>query len=180
MLNWTNVAKWLKFKIRHCKNVHCSLSKISLHYHTVIGQTLTVFHQLFSWTSVGHSKCPIDKRSVHKAILQSEEYPENNMASSRSSFKTNSFEMNEIWITPLKKKLHFRKNLPTFSNCFRIRGYKPFTNCSFGLQLDPQNFCLINKMIGSQGHLRVWEVPRVPCVLAKKSFTENYFEMNKF
>ena len=109
MLNWTNVVKWLKFQIRHCKNVHCSLSQISLHYQTVIGQTLTVFHQLFSWTSVGHSKCPIDKRSVQKAILQSQEYSEYNMAWSRSSFKTNSFEMNEIWTKPLKENCTFGK-----------------------------------------------------------------------
>ena len=53
--------KSLKFKIRHCKNFQCPLSKISLHYQTVIDQRLTVFHQLFSWTSVEPSTCPIDK-----------------------------------------------------------------------------------------------------------------------
>ena len=51
----------LKFKMRHCKYFQCALSKISLHYQNVIDQRLTVFHQLFSWTSVGPSKCPIDK-----------------------------------------------------------------------------------------------------------------------
>ena len=33
----------------------------NLHYQAVIDQRLTVFHQLFSWTSVGLSECPIDK-----------------------------------------------------------------------------------------------------------------------
>ena len=37
------------------------LSKISLHYQTVIDNRLTVIHQLFSLTSVGPSKCLIEK-----------------------------------------------------------------------------------------------------------------------
>ena len=45
----------------HCKKFHSPLSKISLHYQTVIDHRLTVFQQLFSWTCVGLSKCPIDK-----------------------------------------------------------------------------------------------------------------------
>ena len=71
------------------------LSKISLHYHTVIDQRLTGFHQLFSWTSAGLSKGPIDK------------------------------------------------------------------------------------MIGSQGHLTVGAISSAPCVLAKDSISEIFFEMNK-
>ena len=54
-------SKSLKFKIRYCENFQCPLNKISLHYHTVIDQKLTVFHQLFSWTTVRPSKCPNDK-----------------------------------------------------------------------------------------------------------------------
>ena len=51
----------LKFKIKHCENFQCHFSKISLHYQIAINHRLTVFHQLFSWTSVGSSKCPIHK-----------------------------------------------------------------------------------------------------------------------
>ena len=65
-----------KFKIRHCKNFNCLLKKISLHYQTVIDQRLTVFHQLFSWTSVGPSKCPSDKWLVRKAICESKQFLE--------------------------------------------------------------------------------------------------------
>ena len=43
------------------KKFQCHLSQISLRYQTVIDQRLTVFHQLFSWTSVEPWKCPIDK-----------------------------------------------------------------------------------------------------------------------
>ena len=43
------------------KKSYCPLSKISLHYQTVIDQRVTVLHQLFSWISVGPSKCPINK-----------------------------------------------------------------------------------------------------------------------
>ena len=78
------------------KNFHSLLSKINLHYQSVIDQSVIVLDKLFSWTSAGLSKFPI------------------------------------------------------------------------------------KKMIGSQGHLTVWVVSGVPCVLAKNSFTENLFEINKF
>ena len=35
-------------------------------------------------------------------------------------------------------------------------------------------------MIGSQGYPTVWEVFWVPRVVAKKSFKDAFFEMNKF
>ena len=50
-----------KFSNYAFKRFHCPLSKISLRYQTVIDQSLTVFHQLFSWTSVRPSKCLIDE-----------------------------------------------------------------------------------------------------------------------
>ena len=53
--------KLSKFKIRHCKNFQCPVSKIRLHYQIGIVQNLTVFYQLLSWTSVRTSKYPIDK-----------------------------------------------------------------------------------------------------------------------
>ena len=53
-------SKSLKIKIRHCKNFQYPLNKISLHYQTVFDQRLTVTHLLFSWTSIGPSKRPID------------------------------------------------------------------------------------------------------------------------
>ena len=87
--------KSLKIKIRHCRNFQCPLSKISVHYQTVIDQRLTVFHQLFSWTLVGPSKCPI------------------------------------------------------------------------------------NKMNGSQNHLRVWEITWMPCVLSENSFTKTFLKVIK-
>ena len=56
-----NFSKWINIQIKHCKTFHCRLSKISLHYQTVIDQRITLFNQLFSCTSVGPSKYPIDK-----------------------------------------------------------------------------------------------------------------------
>ena len=41
------------------KNFYYSLSKINLHYQTEIDQRPTVCHEMFSWTSVGPSKCSI-------------------------------------------------------------------------------------------------------------------------
>ena len=52
---------WKNVQTKNFRKLHCSLSKINLHYQTVIYHRLTVFRQLFSWTSVGLSKCPINK-----------------------------------------------------------------------------------------------------------------------
>ena len=51
----------MNVQIRHCKTFHCPLGKNSLYYQTVIDQRLTVFHLLFSCTSIGSSKSLIDK-----------------------------------------------------------------------------------------------------------------------
>ena len=61
--------KWKNFQSKHCRIFHCRLSKIGLHDQTVIYHRLTVFHQLFSWTSVGLSKCPINKMTCSKGHL---------------------------------------------------------------------------------------------------------------
>ena len=66
-----NFLKRIHLEIRQCKKCYCLLSKSSLHYYTVIDQRWPVFHQLFSWTWVGASKC-----SIHKMIdWQSEQLP---------------------------------------------------------------------------------------------------------
>ena len=45
----------------HYQKFHCPLSKISLHYQTVIDQRIAAFEQLLCWTSFGPLKCLIDK-----------------------------------------------------------------------------------------------------------------------
>ena len=52
--------EWI-FELGIQKNFYCSLTKISLYYQTVNDQRVTVRQQLFSWTSVGASICPINK-----------------------------------------------------------------------------------------------------------------------
>ena len=93
----------LNCQIRHCKKVNCTLSTYSLHYQTVIiDQMLTNFHHLHSWTSVRLLKCPIDKIISLQGHLNSEQFPECNMTSSRASFKGNSFDMNQFSYQSLK------------------------------------------------------------------------------
>ena len=58
-----------KFPNYTFKKFHCPLNKVSLHYQTVIDQRLRVIHQPFSWTSVGPSKCPIDKIIASQGYL---------------------------------------------------------------------------------------------------------------
>ena len=57
------------FKLGIVKNSIAFQRKISLHSQTVIDHRLAVIHQLFSSTSVGLSKCPIDKMIASQGYL---------------------------------------------------------------------------------------------------------------
>ena len=97
----------LNFQIRHCENFQCSFSKISLHYRTVIDQRLTVFHQLFSWTSVGPSKCPIDKMIGSQGHLTIWRVPWVLCVQDKNSITENFFQMNNFSNCRLSKiRLH--------------------------------------------------------------------------
>ena len=49
------------FEIMHSKKVHCLYANTASILWLLLDKTLAAFHQLFSWTSVGPLKCPIDK-----------------------------------------------------------------------------------------------------------------------
>ena len=156
----------LKCKIRHCKKFQCPLSKISLRYQTVIDQRLTVFQQLFRWTSVGLSKCPIDKMIGLQGNMTVWAYPQVQHYIIQSLFQT--------YLGTRSQKC-FWKSLK-----FNIRRCKNF-HCSLinislhyqtvidqKLTVSHQLFswttvrswkCQIHKMIGSQNHLKIWAVP---------------------
>ena len=148
------LSKWLNVEIRACKICRCPLNKISLHYQAVIGQSLTVFYQLFSWTSVGPSKCRLTKWLARKAIWQSEEFPEYHVL---ESFKDNSVEINKF---PKKEAIKF-------INCMIMR--KAFSCCCDLIisQSDSLTSCLRSKFydqcssddILSQGHVMVLSFP---------------------
>ena len=89
-------CKSINFKIKYCKTFHCPLRKISLHYQTVIDQRLTAFHQLFSWTSVGLSKCLIDKMIGSQGHLNVSEVPVVQHDIIQRLFETNSSQMNQF------------------------------------------------------------------------------------
>ena len=63
-------GKWVNFKIGHSKKFYCLLCKTLPCYQTMIHERLTIFHQLFSWTLVGPSKCPIDKKIGSQGYLR--------------------------------------------------------------------------------------------------------------
>ena len=101
-------VKWITFEIRQQKNANCHLEKISLLYHTVVDQRLTVINQLLSWTSVVLWKCPIDK------TIGSQGYLTVSAVSSRRSFKASSFEMNRFLYQPLKNLIVLSIKLTCF------------------------------------------------------------------
>ena len=39
--------------------------------------------------------------------------------------------------------------------------------------------CQIDNMIGLQGHVMVWAIPLLPCVLAENFFSENFLQICK-
>ena len=94
-LSRKNFGKWINFQIRDCKTFHCPLFKISLHYQTVIDQRLTVFHRLFSCTSVGPLKCLINKMIGSEVHLTGWEIPWVALVTAKNSFADNFFEMNK-------------------------------------------------------------------------------------
>ena len=70
-------------------------SKISLHYKIVIKQRLTVFHQLFSWISVGLSKCSIDKMIGSQGHLTVSRVPRVACVPAKDSFTKIFSEINK-------------------------------------------------------------------------------------
>ena len=100
-----------KKKIRHCKNFQCLLSKTSLHYQTVIDQRLTVFNQLFSLTSVGPSKCPINKMIGSQGHLRVWAYPRLQHYIIQKFFQSyvRTLSQNFFWKS-LKFKIRYCKN----------------------------------------------------------------------
>ena len=158
--------KSLKFKISHCKNFQCPLTKISLHYQTPIDQKLTVFHQLFSETSVGPSKCPIDKMIDLQGHV--EVWAISWIPCVLKSLKIKIRHCKNFQYPLSKISLHYQNIIDQRLTVF----HHGFSWTSIGSSKFP-----INKMIGSQGHLRVWAIPSMPYVLSENSFFhKNIFE----
>ena len=86
----------INFKIKYCKKFHCHLTKISLHYQTVLDQRLTAFHQVFSWTSARPSKCPIHKMIGLQGHLTVWILPWLSYLQAKSSITENIFQMNNF------------------------------------------------------------------------------------
>ena len=89
-------CKSIHFKIKYCEKFHYRLRKMSLHYETANDQRLTAFHQLFSWTSAGPSKCPIDKMIGSQGHLTVWRVPWLPYVQAKSSITENIFQMNNF------------------------------------------------------------------------------------
>ena len=55
------ILKWFNFQTKHCKKLIMLLKKLACFFNLFCDQRISSIHQLFSWTSVGPSKCKIDK-----------------------------------------------------------------------------------------------------------------------
>ena len=141
--------------------MNCTLSKINLHSQTS--------HQLFSWTRVGLSKCPIDKIIGSQGHLTVSRVPWVPSVLAKNSITEVFFQINKFWNYALKKvpyplskiSLHYVTAPPSQLTVF----HQLFSWTSVGLSK-----CLIDKMIGSQGRLNVWAVLRVQYDIIQKLF----------
>ena len=136
------ILKWFNFQTKHCKKLIMLLKKLACFFNLFCDQRISSIHQLLSWTSVGPSKCKIDKMISSQGPLTFRIVPCVQRDIIKNSFKIISFFRND-WISNpnIEKKFDraFEKISLLFKNCFMLRGYQALTNCSVGLQLICQN-----------------------------------------
>ena len=77
--------------------------KLSCFFKLFENQRLEAFFQLFSWTSVGYSKYPINKMIGLKGHMSVWAFPRVQYYIIESPFKANSVKMNEFVNQPLKR-----------------------------------------------------------------------------
>ena len=140
-----------------CKKVNFPLSKIRLHYQTVIGQRLTVFHQLFSWTSFGPNKCPIAKMigsQDHLTVLGV--FPWYSVYILRTTL-LKFFSKSIIFEIRHCRKIHCPLCKFSLHSLFLGQRLAAFHQLFSRISVGPSK-CPIHKMIGSLGHPTVWGV----------------------
>ena len=145
----------------------------------MVVQRLAHFLQLFSWTSVGPTKCPINKMIASQPYCTVWGVPWLLCVQAKNSFTEMVFEMKEfLKLGIVKKFIFFYVNLASILWLLLDQRLAAFHQL-FIWTSDGSSKFLINKIIVPQRYLAVWAVPRLPCLLAKNYFTENFFEMNK-
>ena len=77
--------------------------KLACFFKLFENQRLEAFSQLFSWTSVGYSKCPINKMIGLQGHLSVWAFPRVQYYIIESPFKASSVKMNEFPNQPLKR-----------------------------------------------------------------------------
>ena len=70
-----------------------------------------------------------------------------------------------------KKLVMILMKIACFFKLFRNQRLESFCQLFSWTSVRPSK-CRIDKMIGSQGRLRVWAIPWMPCVLSENSFTK--------
>ena len=93
------ILRWFNFQTKHCKNLIMLSKKLACFFNLFCDQRLSSIHQLFSWTSVGPSKCKIDKMISSQGALTFRIVPcVQRGIIEKSSFKIISFFWND-WIS---------------------------------------------------------------------------------
>ena len=142
----------------------------------MIYQSLTAFHQLFSWTSAGLSKCLMNKMIGSQGQLTVWAVPRVKCVLAKNSFTEHFWKWINFQIThckefhyPLSKiSLHCQTVIYQSLTVF----HQLFWRTSAGLTK-----CPMNKMIVPQSYLAISAVPWLPCVLAENPFTEKFFKL---
>ena len=103
----------------------------------MIDQRLTLIHQLLRWTSVGSSKCPIDKIIGSQGYLTAWVVPLLTCVQTENSFTEMLLPMNKFSNQAFKKcHCPVSKTILRYQTVIDQR--QLFTNCSVELKLDPR------------------------------------------
>ena len=145
----------------------------------MVDQRLNVFPQLFSWTSVGLLKSPIDKMIALQDHLNLWAVPRAPSVPAKNSFTEIFSKWKNVWSeycrkfhSPLSKiSLHYQSAIYHWLTVF----HQLFSWTSAELSK-----WAIDKMIGSQGHLNVWAVPGEQYDIIQKLLQSKSFEMDQF
>ena len=104
-------------------------------------QRLARFHHLFSWTSVGLSKCPIDKMIASQGHLTVWRAPWVPSVLAKNSITEFFAQMNKILKLGFKKSIHCRLSKISLHSLTAswLEARQSFINCSVEIQLDHRN-----------------------------------------
>ena len=159
------------------------LIKLACFFKWFSNQRLEAFCQLISWTSVGPSKCLINKMIGLQDHLRVWAYPWVQHYIIQRLFQSYLETPQQFFWKSLKIKIRHCRNFQFLLSKISLHYQTDWSEAVFHqlfswTSVGPSK-CPINKMNGSQNHLRVWEITWMSCLLSENSFTKTFLKVIK-